>query len=383
MDIYNIFAKEINEVNMASRTINHILKLDTFSKEDIVSLLCSQGIEQTVLFEKAAEIKRKYVGNKVYFRGLIEYSNGCVKNCYYCGLRNDNKNITRYTLTEEEVLAAADFAERERYASLVLQSGEVSSSKFTAQITHLLHQIMKTTNLGITLSLGEQSEETLLAWKNAGTRRYLIRIETSNPELYMKIHPQDNLHDYQKRVKMLSILRKLNYQVGTGVMIGLPFQTVENLADDLLFFQQQDVDMIGMGPYLEHVDTPLYHYKNSLLSQNERFELTLKMIAILRIMMKDINIVSTTAMQAIDKLGREKALTAGANIIMPNLTPQKYRENYMIYDNKPCIHEDAEKCKHCLEARINFAGDTIGYGEYGDSKHFFQKIRLERNTPEK
>jgi biotin synthase len=358
---------------MTSKTISHRLESDTFSKEDIVLLLCSQGVEQAALFEKAAEVKRNYVGNKVYFRGLIEYSNHCVKNCYYCGLRKDNKNITRYTLTEEEVLAAADFAERERYASLVLQSGEISSPKFTDQITHLLHKILQKTNLGITLSLGEQCEETLFTWKNAGARRYLIRIETSNPELYSKIHPHDNLHDYQKRVEMLSLLRKLNYQTGTGVMVGLPFQTMEDLADDLLFFQQQDVDMVGMGPYLEHADTPLYHYKDALLPQNERFELTLKMIAILRIMMKDINIVSSTAMQAVDKWGREKALIAGANIIMPNLTPRQYRENYMIYANKPCIHEDAEKCKHCLEARIRHAGDTIGYDEYGDSKHFFSK----------
>ncbi|MDR0368948.1 MAG: [FeFe] hydrogenase H-cluster radical SAM maturase HydE [Bacteroidales bacterium] len=358
---------------MTSKTVKQILEAETFSKEDIVLLLRSQGIEKEALFEKAAETKRKYVGNKVYFRGLIEYSNHCVKNCYYCGLRKDNKNLTRYTLTEEEVLAAAAFAEREKYASLVLQSGEMSSPKFTEQITHLLHEILKTSNLGITLSLGEQSEETLLAWKNAGARRYLIRIETSNPELYAKIHPQDRLHDYKKRVEMLSLLRKLNYQTGTGVMIGLPFQTVEDLADDLLFFQRKDVDMVGMGPYLEHADTPLYQYRDTLLLQDERFELTLKMIAVLRIMMKDINIVSTTAMQAIDKLGREKALTVGANIIMPNLTPQQYRENYMIYANKPCIHEDAEKCKHCLEARIRYAGDTIGYGEYGDSKHFFSK----------
>ncbi|MDR1878279.1 MAG: [FeFe] hydrogenase H-cluster radical SAM maturase HydE [Bacteroidales bacterium] len=359
-------------------TIDAVLGSEDFSKENLIFLLQSQGEERTKLFAKAAETKRKYVGNTVYFRGLIEYSNLCTKNCYYCGIRKDNKNIDRYTLTEKEVLDAVAYAYNEKYASLVIQSGEINSSKFTAEITNLLTKISKATHnsMGITLSLGEQDRETLRQWKDAGGRRYLLRIETSDESLYTKIHPQDTTHSFQKRINTIKLLRETGYQVGTGVMIGLPFQTLEHLANDLLFFRDMDVDMVGMGPYIEHKDTPLYVHKDTLLPQKERFDLTLKMIAILRIMMKDINIVSTTAMQAIDPIGREKALKVGANIIMPNLTPQKYRGSYLLYQDKPCIDEEAEQCKTCLEIRIRFAGDKIGYGEWGDAKHFFRKTSV-------
>jgi biotin synthase len=225
--------------------------------------------------------------------------------------------------------------------------------------------------MGITLSLGEQSEDTYRKWKEeAGVRRYLLRIETSNPALYKKLHPDNELHSYNTRLKSLELLRKLDYQVGSGVMIGLPFQTIEDLADDLIFFKEFDIDMAGMGPYIEHEDTPLYKYRNLLISKQERFELSLKMVALLRIIMKDINIAATTAMQTLDKMGREKALKVGSNIIMPNLTPVKYRENYLLYEDKPCIDEEASECKNCLEARIHIAGDEIGYGEWGDSIHF-------------
>ena len=197
-----------------------------------------------------------------------------------------------------------------------------------------------------------------------------MRIETSNRDLYAKLHPNDSKHDYDQRLNCLKTLKKLNYQVGTGVMIGLPFQTLDHLADDLLFFRDFDIDMCGMGPYIEHEHTPLFQYGDQLLPLTERFDLSLKMIALLRIMMKDINIAATTAMQTIDPQGREKALKVGANIIMPNLTPIKYRESYLLYENKPCLDEEASECQKCLEARIHIAGDTIGYGEWGDSKHF-------------
>jgi biotin synthase len=204
----------------------------------------------------------------------------------------------------------------------------------------------------------------------AGAHRYLLRIEVSNPELYGKLHPNDRHHDYNERIGALRRLRKTGYQVGTGVMIGLPFQTLPDLADDLLFFREFDIDMAGMGPYIEHEDTPLFRFRNELLPLRERFLLSLKMVALLRILMKDINIAATTAMQAIDPQGREKALLVGANVIMPNLTPLKYRQDYLLYENKPCLDEESEECKSCLEARIALAGDEIGYGEWGDSKHF-------------
>jgi biotin synthase len=355
-----------------TKSLEQILSQDTFNKEDLVTLLNADEQQRQLIFAKAAEVKEKYVGKKVFYRGLIEFSNLCGKNCYYCGIRAGNKNAHRYEVTPEEVMEAAKYAWENKFGSIVIQAGERSDKKFVNRISELLKQIreMSKGELGITLSLGEQTEETYREWFESGAHRYLLRIEVSNPELYGKYHPNDKKHDYHERIESLQLLRKVGYQVGSGVMIGLPFQSTEDLADDLIFFRDFDIDMVGMGPYIEHVDTPMYQYKDQLLSKLDRFYLSLKMVAILRIMMKDINIAATTAMQAIDPLGREKAIKVGANIIMPNLTPTHYREDYLLYEDKPCTDEDADECKRCLEARIHMAGGEIGYGEWGDSKHF-------------
>jgi biotin synthase len=355
-----------------SYSVQHILEKETFEKPDLVALLSAGEEERKLIFEKAAAVKNEHVGKKVYYRGLIEFSNLCGKDCLYCGIRAGNKNTHRYEVEEHEVIEAARYAWKNKYGSVVIQAGERSDKRFVERIEHIVHEIKTLSNgeLGITLSLGEQSEETYRRWFEAGAHRYLLRIEVSNPELYPKYHPHNKKHDYHARLNCLHLLRKLGYQVGTGVMIGLPFQTIEDLADDLLFLREHDIDMVGMGPYIEHEDTPLYIYRDKLLPKMDRFYLALKMVAILRIMMKDINIAATTAMQAIDPLGREKAVKVGANIIMPNLTPTKYREDYLLYEDKPCTDEDAEECKRCLEARIHMAGGEVGYGEWGDSKHF-------------
>jgi len=355
--------------------IRSILNQQQFSHSDLVRLLYSEGDDQQQLFKFAAEVKKKEVGNKVYFRGLIEYSNICSKDCFYCGVRLSNKNIQRYQLSDAEVLQAAQFAYDQGFASLVIQSGERYDKAFIKQIENLIIEIKKIGNgsLGLTLSCGEQSKETYKRWFNAGAHRYLLRIETSNQEHYKKIHPQNSKHDYVKRIQSLNHLKETGYQVGTGVMIGLPFQSIDDLANDLLFFQKLDIDMAGMGPYIEHKQTPLYQYSNELLSLKNRFLLSLKMVALLRILMKDINIAATTAMQAIDPEGREKAILVGANVIMPNLTPVKYREDYLLYEDKPCIDEEADECKNCLEARIHRTGNAIGHKEWGDSLHFKRK----------
>jgi len=352
--------------------IEDILHKENFSREDLIHLLSADEMEGRKIFEKAQQVKKEFVGKKVYFRGLIEYSNYCSKNCFYCGIRVGNSRYVRYRMTDEEVLEAVKYALENRYASIVIQSGESSSKEFVAGIESLLKKIHFQTGgkLHVTLSLGEQKEDTYQRWFEAGVHRYLLRIEVSNPELYLKLHPKDKHHNYFKRLEALKTLKKIGYQVGTGVMIGLPFQTLDDLADDLIFFRDFDIDMAGMGPYIEHEDTPLYQYRNELLPLRERFLLSLKMVALLRIMMKDINIAATTAMQTIDPQGREKALLVGANVIMPNLTPLKYRQNYLLYENKPCLDEEAEECKSCLEARIFMAGDEIGYDEWGDSIHF-------------
>jgi biotin synthase len=359
------------------KTLEKILYKPELSKEDIVYLLGLKGRERQLLGKRSAEIKNQLIGNKVYFRGLIEYSNKCKKDCYYCGVRASNKNPHRYEVEDEEVLEAAKFAYENKFASLVIQSGERSDEAFIKKIESLLIKIKQLSDnkLGITLSCGEQSKETYERWKKAGAHRYLLRIETSNRELYSKLHPQDQLHDFDARIAALKRLKETGYQVGTGVMIGLPFQNLSHLADDLLFFKELDIDMAGMGPFIEHKETPLFQYKEDLMSLQERFDLSLNMVALLRIIMKDINIAATTAMQAIDPQGREKALMIGANIIMPNLTPVKYREDYLLYEDKPCIDEEAEECQNCLEARIRIAGGQIGYNEWGDSLHYLSRTK--------
>jgi biotin synthase len=355
-----------------TRSIAELLRQDTFSRDDLITLLSADEAGSKLLFDKAREVKYRYVGNKVWFRGLIEYSNHCSKNCFYCGIRAGNHNQVRYELTDQEVIDAAMYAYRNDFASIVIQSGERSDKKFTEKIESLLKEISLKTNkeLHITLSLGEQDEETYQRWLEAGAQRYLLRIETSNPELYRKIHPDNHLHRFETRIKNLELLRKTGYMVGTGVMIGLPFQTIEDLAGDLIFMHEFDVDMVGMGPYIEHKETPLYKYKDLLMTLQDRLDLSLKMVAVLRIMMKDINIAATTAMQTIDPRGREKALRAGANVMMPNITPLKYKQSYLLYNNKPGTEDDAEEGKVIMEKNIHDAGEIIGYGEWGDPRHF-------------
>jgi biotin synthase len=352
--------------------VSEILKNEDFTRNDLITLLQSTGEDRNLIFRKSAEIKEKYIGNKVWFRGLIEFSNVCGKDCLYCGIRKGNKNLTRYNLSDEEILAAARFAYDNKYGSIALQSGEIESSQFTSRIENLIHKIKELSDgeLGITLSVGEQSPDTYRKWFEAGAHRYLLRIEATNSRLYSLIHPQNDRHEFNRRLDCLKSLRDIGYQTGTGVMIGLPFQTSDDLAGDLMFMKEFDIDMCGMGPYIEHADTPLANSGEPLLPLNERFDLTLKMIAILRIMMKDINIVAATALQAIDPIGREKAVKIGANIVMPNITPGKYRDSYKLYDNKPCTDDSAEDCQSCLEARISLADAEVIYGEWGDSKHF-------------
>jgi len=346
-----------------------------FDMRDLVHLLKSEGDERKAMLKKAAEIKAAEVGNVVYLRGLIEFSNCCTKDCKYCGIRNSNKSVKRYTVSNNEVLEAAKYAHEKRFGSIVLQSGEIESPAFTDKVEFLLQEIKKLSNgeLGVTLSCGEQSEATYRKWFAAGGHRYLLRIESSNKELYQKIHPNDELHSFTKRVECLKLLKKIGFQVGTGVMVGLPFQTYEDLANDLLFMKELDIDMCGMGPYIEHVDTPLYEFKDTLWSLQKRFEVTQNMVALLRIMMPDINIAATTALQAIDKMGREKVIRTGANILMPNITPGVYRNSYKLYDNKPCTDESADDCTSCIDVRVHMTDNEVGYGKWGDSKHFGKK----------
>ena len=352
-----------------------ILQNKNFTKENIISLLQLGKTEAKLLFAESLKTKRESIGLDVHLRGLIEYSNICEKNCLYCGLRKSNEKKNTYTLSDNQIDFCIQEAIRLQYGSVALQCGEQSGKEFTEKITQIIKKIKQVSEnkIGITLSCGEQSKETYREWFNAGAHRYLLRIETSNEDLYYKIHPKNSTHSFYNRVKCLEDLKDLGYQVGTGVMVGLPFQSTEDLADDILFFKQKDVAMIGLGPFIPHQDTPLWQFRENIPDKQERMFLTLKMIAILRLVMPEINMVSATANQTLDPLGREKAIVAGANIIMPNLTPTSKREDYAIYPDKACVKDSPDDCANCLEIRMRGIEHNIVYNEWGDSLAFIKK----------
>ncbi len=363
------------KVTKLNQILSKIDSEDELLKDDLgflLQLTVREDLDK--LFRKAYEIKQKYVGNKTFFRGIVELSNICSKDCFYCGIRRSNKNVKRFSLVEEQILTAAKWAYENNYGSVVLQSGERNDKAFIDFIERTLNEIKILSNgeLGITISFGEQTYETYKRWFDAGAHRYLLRIETSNPELYRKLHPPD--HIFEERLNCLRMIKEIGYQTGTGVMIGLPFQTIDDLVNDLLFFRDFDIDMLGMGPYLVNEDTPLAkEFLDFEEKKDDQYFLGLKMIACARILLKDVNIASTTALQALKYSGREMGLLAGANIIMPNITPMEYREAYQLYDNKPCIDDDSELCLDCLKQRIYGIESEIGYGEWGDSPHFKKK----------
>lgn len=357
--------------------VEEIVNARKFTRTNIITLLRSEGADMQFLINEALQEKLSRIGNEIHLRGLIEYSNVCRKNCLYCGLRRDSKQHP-YVLSDEDVLKCAQLAVAYHYGSVAIQCGERTDREFTDKIESLVRQIKKLSNgkLGITLSCGEQTREVYARWREAGAHRYLLRIETSNRELYYRIHPNDPQHSFEQRLACLDYLKELDYQTGTGVMVGLPTQSVEHLADDILYFQAQDFAMIGLGPYIPHPQTPLWEKREMIPSPEARLHLTLKVLAVTRLMMSEINMVAATAMQTLDPLGREKAVVAGANVIMPNLTPTEYREGYFIYPDKACVKDKPEDCDSCLDARMRMIGHKILYNSWGDSKAYLKKIGL-------
>ena len=351
------------------------------SAEEMETLLgCADA---AALFEAAYRVKTRVTGKRVAMRGLIECGNVCAKDCFYCGIRKSNGAVRRYQLSEEEIVRLARWAFEERYGSIVLQSGEIESEAHTEAIERVLRAIRGFAGdaLGITLSLGEQEEEEVYRrWKAAGAHRYLLRIETSSPELYKTIHPSS--HTYERRVECLRTLRRLGYQVGTGVLIGLPGQSLADLARDIQFLHEIDADMIGMGPFIPHPDTPLGARGSNPASQfpscggvpegrgGLALELGLRMIAVTRLYLHDVNIAATTALQTLAADGRERGLLAGANVVMPNITDTRYRHDYQLYEGKPSLDETAETSRTALERRITAIGETIAWGERSDPLHF-------------
>ena len=243
--------------------ISSILQKEELNKEDVIFLLGRTNPDEIKqLYDAAYETKKEWVGNVDYYRGLLEFSNRCIKNCNYCGIRRDNGEVERFDTSREDILTMARWCYEQQYGSVTLQSGERQDEAFIDFVEGLLRDIKSIGNgaLGITLCVGEQTKETYQRWYNAGAHRYLLRIESSNPKLYATLHPQDGHHKWDVRKACLDSLAEIGYQVGTGVMIGLPGQTLEDLAEDILFYKKQNIAMIGMGPYVVHHNTPLRGY---------------------------------------------------------------------------------------------------------------------------
>lgn len=353
--------------------LDRLLGKREHSLEERVRLLeLVEPAEVARLHRAAWETAGRHVGNKVYYRGIIEFSNLCVRNCFYCGIRRGNPVVERYRLTEEEVLENARWCAGAGFGSVVMQSGERSDPAFVEFVTRCVERIRRETvsetlprGLGITLSVGEQSLETYRQWITAGAHRYLLRIESSNPEIFARIHPESQ--PWQARLEALQRLRQAGFQLGTGVMIGLPGQRTRDLAADIGFFIGQDCDMIGMGPYLSSPGTPMEG--QDPLAREDLLRLALNMIAVTRLGMPDVNIAATTALQALVPDGRERGIRAGANVIMPNLTPVQVRRHYQLYPGKPCLDEGRVECRTCLQGRIEGTGREAGWNEWGDSPH--------------
>jgi biotin synthase len=312
----------------------------------------------------ADKIRRENVGDQVHLRGLVEFSNYCARLCGYCGLRAENRKIERYRMTREEILECAQKAVQFGYGTLVLQSGEDWGVQ-REWMADVVRSIKAETPLAVTLSLGERDEEDFIAWRKAGADRYLLRFETSNHDLYEKIHPSlpGKVSD---RFAILRKLKELGYEAGSGVMIGIPGQRYEDLVNDIELFRSLDLDMIGVGPFIPHPDTPLGH-QEFLADQVPNTEaMTYKVVALTRIVCPQANIPSTTALATLNLArGRELGLCRGANVVMPNLTPVKYRAKYEIYPAKACIRETAEQCHGCLKKRIISINRTVGTGPGG------------------
>lgn len=324
------------------------LREDRDLSDSQLKALIESDEHDAALMKAADEVRRAHYGDRVYLRGLIEISSYCKNNCLYCGLRAGNRNAERYRLSEEQILSCCEEGYELGYRTFVLQGGE--DPYFTDEmICEIVRQIKKRyPDCAVTLSLGEKPRESYEKYHEAGADRYLLRHETADAEHYAKLHPGDMSLDNRKRC--LYDLKEIGFQVGSGFMVGSPYQTTENLIADLRFLQRLQPDMIGIGPYITHKDTP---FKDQ---QGGSLELSLRMLSILRLMFPYALLPSTTALGTIDPMGRELGLKAGGNVVMPNLSPTDVREKYAIYDNKICTGEESAQCRRCLEMRIESAG---------------------------
>ena len=339
--------------------LDRFFETHRLTEAEYAELLELRQDEETAnrLREEALHLRRQYYGNKVFTRGLIEFTNYCKNNCRYCGIRSGNRNVRRYRLSEEDIMECCESGYELGYRTFVLQGGE--DPYYTdEQMAAIIRRIKsRFPDAAVTLSIGEKSYESYKKFREAGADRYLLRHETADEDLYRALHPQ--AMSLENRKKCLWNLKELGYQVGAGFMVGAPGQTSAHLAKDLVFLQELEPHMVGIGPFIPHHDTIYAEEKAGSV------ELTLFLLSVIRIMLPQVLLPATTALGTLDPLGREKGLTAGANVVMPNLSPVKNRKLYELYDNKICTGEEAAECRNCLSHRVRQVGFEL-VDERGD-----------------
>ena len=331
--------------------IDKLQKEQILSKQEFVTLIENHdNVElREYLFSKARDIRRQYYSNDIYIRGLIEFTNYCKNDCLYCGIRKSNANAERYRLSKEEILQCCKNGYELGFRTFVLQGGE-DNYYDDDKIADIVREIKASyPDCAITLSIGEKSYESYMKYFNAGAERYLLRHETAKAEHYARLHPRSMSADNRKQC--LFDLKRIGYQVGSGFMVGSPYQDAECLAEDMLFLHELQPHMVGIGPYIAHCDTPFKSHKSGTLA------LTLFMLGLLRLMLPCALLPSTTALGTINEKGREMGILSGANVVMPNLSPVGVRSKYLLYDNKICTGDEAAECRCCMENRMK----SIGY----------------------
>ncbi len=328
------------------------------SKSEIVRLLADEQNEPALL-KRADRIRKKYVGDAIHLRGLIEFSNICRNNCLYCGIRRGNGKVARYRMEEDELVETARRAAALGFKTVVMQSGE--DMYYTQEKMCRIIEAIKKFDVAVTLSIGERSYGDYKAFREAGADRYLMRIETTDKDLYHRLDPGMS---WQHRYECLLMIKELGYELGSGIMVGLPGQSLESIAADLMFLRRLGVDMAGIGPFIPHPETPLAGEPGGSL------HLALRTMAIMRLLLPDINIPATTAMESLHPDGRMMALQGGANVVMPNVTEGEYRKLYELYPGKICVNDTPVHCRSCISRKILSIGRTIGtgYGSHRDNR---------------
>lgn len=342
------------------KLIDRLHVTGSLDREQWIQLL-SERSEETDQYARdlGNKVRQQIYGNDIYVRGLVEFTNYCKNDCYYCGIRRSNKNAQRYRLTEEDILLCCQQGYELGFRTFVLQGGE--DGYYTDErLLSIIHKIKaEYPDCALTLSIGEKSEESYRDYREAGVDRYLLRHETADEEHYGKLHPSSMSCEHSKNC--LRTLKKLGFQTGAGFMVGAPYQRVENLADDFLFLKELNPEMVGIGPFIPHQDTPFHGEKSGTLED------TLFYLALLRLMLPHVLLPATTALGTIHPKGREMGVLSGANVVMPNLSPVSVRKKYMLYDGKICTGDEAAECRHCLSRRMEQIGCQI-VSDRGDYK---------------